>query len=92
MIIKDKLETETLFEDHMKEFRNKFSLLADGLQTDIGSVVETHLGIIRTALNIMRSENAVLECEQDPEFHGKVEAAVRTAKDHIQRIQATIVL
>lgn len=90
MIMNGKLESERLFEDLMKEFRNRFKLLADNLQTEIDAAVETHLGSIRTTLDVIRCDNAELETEQDPEFHSLVEAAIRTANHQIQRIQAAV--
>jgi hypothetical protein len=74
----------------MMEFRKGFSVLANDLQSDIVAAVETHLNVVRGTLDILRSENAALESEHDPEFRGRVEAEIRTAKDNIRRIQAAI--
>jgi hypothetical protein len=74
----------------MKEFRNRFKVLANDLQTDIEAAVETHLDVVRRTLDIIRSENAALESEQDPAFRGRVEAEIGTAKDDIRRIQVAV--
>lgn len=70
----------------MKSFRNRFRALADGFQSSIEAAIETHLGSVRSTLDIVRNENAVLESEQDPEFRGRVEASIRTANDEIRRL------
>jgi hypothetical protein len=74
----------------MKEFRNRFKVLANDLQTDIEAAVETHLDVVQRTLDIIRSENAASESEQDPAFRGRVEAEIGTAKDDIRRIQVAV--
>lgn len=89
-IINDKLGSESLFENLMKNFRNRFRVLADELQSDIEAAVETPLDGIRRTLDIIRNENAASESEQDPEFRGRVQAEIGNAKDGIRRVQAAI--
>ena len=74
----------------MKEFRNRFKVLANDLQRNIEAAVETHLDVVRRTLDIIRSENAASESEQDPEFRFRVEAKIRTAKEDIQRFQVAV--
>src|SRR6266699_460193 len=69
-----------LFEDLLNKFKNNFYRLADDLQSDVQAAVRTHLDVIRNSLDILRSENAALESEQDPEFRGRVEAEVGRVK------------
>lgn len=89
-IINDKLSRESIFENLMKNFRNKFTILADSLQSDIEVAVATHLDVIRETLDIVRNENAASESEQDPEFRGRVQAEVQTAQDGVRRLQVGI--
>jgi len=72
----------------MRNFRNRFKVLANDLQTDIKAAVETHLNVIRRTLDIVRNENAASEAEQDLEFRNCVEAKIGIVKDHIRQIQA----
>jgi hypothetical protein len=74
----------------MMKFRNRFNVLTHDLQNSVAAVVETHLDIIRRTLDIIRSDNAASESEQDPEFRGRVEAGIGSAKDDIRRIQAAV--
>lgn len=86
----NKLDSETLFKDLIKGFRNSFKVLANDLQSGTEAVVETHLDVVQRTLDIIRNENAILESEQDPEFRDRVEAEIRTAKDRIRRIHTVV--
>lgn len=74
----------------MKKFRNRFYTLANNFQTDIEAAAETHLDVVQRTLDIVRSENAALESEQDPEFRGRVEAEIAAVKEGIRRIQVAV--
>lgn len=74
----------------MGSFRSRFKDLANDLQNDIDTALETHLNVIRRTLDIIRTENAATESEQDLQFRGRVEAGTRTARDNIERIQTAI--
>ena len=86
----NRLRDERIFNELMSSFRNRFKDLANGLQNDIDAALETHLDVIRGTLDIIRTENAGTESEQDPEFRGRVEAETRTAKVNIEQLQAAI--
>ncbi|PMD51050.1 uncharacterized protein K444DRAFT_543887 [Hyaloscypha bicolor E] len=89
-IINDKLKEESLFEDLMENFRKSFSHLANNLQRSIEAAIETHLDIVQRTLDIVKSENVAPEREQDPDFRGRVEAEIKTAREKIRQIQATV--
>lgn len=90
-IINGRLGSE-LFILLMKKFQKTIDDLADRLQCDIEGEIEKHLGHLCETLDIMRSENALQESEQDPEFRGRVEAQVTIANRGIQQIQDKLVL
>ena len=89
-IISNKVKSETLFKDIMKEFRDKLNILADDLQSSIAAAVKDHLDDVKKMLDIIRNENSISESEQNPELRNRVEGALRTARDEIRRIQDII--
>jgi phage-related protein len=76
--------------DLLKEFRRRFNGLAEGLQSDMQATVATHLEIIRSTFDMIRSENVASESEQNPEFRRHVDIEITAAKDAIQRIQEVV--
>ncbi len=74
----------------MRDFRIKFCVLAMVLQNDIKDTIERHFGVLRTTLNMIRSENVALESERDPGFRDRVERQVRMARFALRRIQAVL--
>jgi hypothetical protein len=74
----------------MKKFRKVFNVITNDLQNSVTAAVETHLDTVRRTLDIIRSENAVSESEQDPEFRGRVGAKIGSAEDEIRQIQTAV--
>lgn len=90
-IMQNRLGDERVFEAIMGNFRGSFRDLSNDLQNNIDAVILRHLSDIRRTLDIIRTENAVTESEQDPAFRNHVAAKTATAKNNIRRIQAAIV-
>jgi hypothetical protein len=74
----------------MEKFRKRFSHLTNNLQSSIEAAIETHLDIVQRTLDIIKSENVAPEREQDPDFRGRVEAEIKTAREKIRQIQAAV--
>lgn len=89
-IINAIIASDNLFPKLIRDFRNKFKVLANHLQTDIEAMIKTHLDVVRGTLDIIRSENIATESRQNPEFRARVEAQIGIARDNIQHIQTAV--
>lgn len=89
-IIRDRLSDETVFVSLQRSFKNRFSVLAENLQSDIEAAVATHLSVITNTLNIVRNENVALESEREPEFRRRVDGKAREVTNEVRRLQGVI--
>ncbi|KAK3937803.1 nuclear GTPase SLIP-GC [Diplogelasinospora grovesii] len=87
-IINGRLRENELFREWMRKFRNKLRELATTLQTDVQDVVLEQLDIIRGTLDIVRSDHAATESEEDPEFRTRVEEEVRRVNAAMEQVWA----
>ena len=74
----------------MSQFRAGFRTLAKGVARDIREATVSFLDGLRGVLDIVRSENAALESEQNPEFRNRVDESLGAANDKMQTILAAM--
>ncbi|KAK5636992.1 hypothetical protein RRF57_012704 [Xylaria bambusicola] len=66
-----------LFIDLLRSFKRDFDEYVNDAQDKIQEVASSHFDAIRDTFDIVRNENAALECEMDPEFRRRVEGATK---------------
>ncbi|KAE9378390.1 hypothetical protein N431DRAFT_400024 [Stipitochalara longipes BDJ] len=89
-VIGDRLSDEEVFISLQRIFKDQFSKLAEKLQINIKAAILTHLSVITNTLDIVRSENAVIESERDPAFRHRVGREVRAVIHEVRRLQGVM--
>ncbi|KAI1821480.1 hypothetical protein F4861DRAFT_541892 [Xylaria intraflava] len=79
-----------LFADLLKSLKTEFKGHVDETQENMEKTVHSHLDGIGDMFDIIRSENAALESEGDPEFRNRVEETVRMTVVEMDRVRASI--
>ncbi|KAI0509571.1 hypothetical protein F5B22DRAFT_657953 [Xylaria bambusicola] len=85
-IINSAVRRHGLFTDLLKSFKRDFDEYVNDSQVQIQEIASSHFDAIRDAFNIVRNDNAALECEMDPEFRRRVEAQLRTTREEMRVI------
>ncbi|KAI0867597.1 hypothetical protein GGS24DRAFT_485128 [Hypoxylon argillaceum] len=85
-IINSAVQRNGLFTDLLKSFKKEFNEHVDNAQDNIQQATNSHLEAIKNTFNIVRSDNAALESEKDPEFHARVEARLDAANEEMRRV------
>lgn len=85
-IIRERFKNEELFISLGRQFRNRFSRVADDLEREIKRAISSHLEIIRMDLDTLRIENAALEGERYPQFRGRVDAEVQRVRSEMGNV------
>lgn len=57
--------------------KDAFNMLADDLELRVRSVVEEQARLVTEHIDLIRSDNVILESEKNPEFRDRVGKAVR---------------
>ncbi|KXX76645.1 Nuclear GTPase SLIP-GC [Madurella mycetomatis] len=86
-IINGKLRDDGLFREWMRKFRDKFGELATALQTDVQAVLDENLHVIKGTLDVVRTDNAATEREEDPEFSNRIVDEAARVKARMERIR-----
>ncbi|KAM5344685.1 hypothetical protein ACJ41O_010547 [Fusarium nematophilum] len=89
-IIRGALGNEDLFSNLMRSFRDAFREKADDSQRRIHRKTKAYLDAVQETFDLVRSENVARESEQDPEFRNRVDEAMRTGRETIQRVHGAI--
>ncbi|KAK3994289.1 hypothetical protein QBC44DRAFT_322976 [Cladorrhinum sp. PSN332] len=89
-IIESTLGSQEIFHTQVRELRQRFRVLVDGLEEKVNSAVCDHLGDIDKVLDIVRNENEVAECEVDLEFRSRVKGVVEGVVLEMRRIEGWI--
>ncbi|KJR89794.1 uncharacterized protein SPSK_06135 [Sporothrix schenckii 1099-18] len=72
----------------IKAFRDEFLKVAQRLEQDVQGAIDNYLSAVRTAFDIVRTENAAKESESDRPFTDRVSASVTAAKRDLERLQS----
>lgn len=72
-----RLSDETLFRTLMKDFRELFKLRTSEHQESVTNAISRYLETVQQNFELVRSENAIRESEQDPGFRDRVAEAVQ---------------
>ncbi|KAK0617536.1 hypothetical protein B0T14DRAFT_435213 [Immersiella caudata] len=89
-IINGKLGEHGLFEGLMRRLRSAFKDLANDSQTEIQAEIAENLEVIKSTLDLIRSENIALESERDPGFRNRVGAELQLATKSMDKIQGVV--
>ncbi|RYC53741.1 hypothetical protein CHU98_g12467 [Xylaria longipes] len=89
-IINSAVRRSGLFADLLKSFKSGFNGHIDNAQERIRETVGSQFDAIKDTLQIVRSDNAALESEMDPEFRGRVQARLETTKEEMERVYSTL--
>lgn len=89
-IINGTLSKQQLFTDLMEKFRDGFREKADEAQKRVHKATTAYLRKVEETFDLVRSENAVKESEQDPEFRERVENVSQLAGATMQNVHRAI--
>ncbi len=76
-----------LFQDHRRNCKDRFAGIARKIQEEVETTVLEQIEYIRADSEILQNENAVLECERDPQFRDRVRAEMSRIRSEIEKIQ-----
>ncbi len=79
------LMNEGLFRNLMRDFKVQFVAETDMLQTQVQTVIASHLDIVKETLNLIRDENVALESERDVEFRERVRDVLADVGEEYER-------
>lgn len=79
-IITNGFSSPTLFDDHRRLFREKFSIISDELARNIESAINRQLAFIEADLNTLRDQNVILESERNPDFRRQLATELEAVK------------
>ncbi|KAI1275476.1 hypothetical protein F5Y07DRAFT_389933 [Xylaria sp. FL0933] len=85
-IINAAVRRSGLFTDLLRSFKRDFDGYVANTQERMQEVVRSHFDAMRDTFDIVRSDNAALECENDPAFRSRVEERLRATKDEMRQI------
>ncbi|KAI1348075.1 hypothetical protein F5Y01DRAFT_228690 [Xylaria sp. FL0043] len=85
-IINAAVRRSGLFTDLLRSFKRDFNGYVANAQERMQEVVRSHFDAMRDTFDIIRSDNAALECENDPAFRSRVEERLRATKDEMRQI------
>lgn len=74
----------------MKASKEVFESITDDLQSEWVNAQNDYLKLVEDILDLVRSEKAVRESEQDPGFRDRVDDTIRRDNDDIRRIQDAV--
>lgn len=86
-IINGRLRDDDLFREWMRKFRDRFRELAAAFQTDVQAVLDENLDVIKGTLDVVRTDNAATEREEDPEFSNRVVDEAARVRARMERIR-----
>ncbi|KAH7029847.1 uncharacterized protein B0I36DRAFT_326419 [Microdochium trichocladiopsis] len=81
---------QELFEKLLASVRDSFKEIAEDLQEQVNSNIQEHLGAVRAVLDILRSDNAAREGDENPVFRQALAHRVSTASEEMTRIMSLI--
>ncbi len=76
----------SFFDDVLIRLEARFVTLTIELGDKIRILNRKHLDAVRVALDTLRTENAALEAERDPQFRENLRQAVATARETLQGV------
>ncbi|ERS98116.1 hypothetical protein HMPREF1624_04896 [Sporothrix schenckii ATCC 58251] len=79
---------DKIYKRVIKAFRDEFLKVAQRLEQDVQGAIDNYLSAVRTAFDIVRTENAAKESESDRPFTDRVSASVTAAKRDLERLQS----
>ncbi|KAI0975511.1 hypothetical protein F4678DRAFT_417505 [Xylaria arbuscula] len=89
-IINSAVRRAGLFNDILKSFKTDFNGYVEDTDDCIQDVVSSHFDAIKDTFDIIRNDNAALECEKDPEFRGRVERRVAATREEMKEVYDVI--
>ncbi|KAI1124195.1 hypothetical protein F5Y10DRAFT_249982 [Nemania abortiva] len=89
-IITSAVRQDGLFAGMLRDFKTGFSGHVDDTQERIQEVAKSHFEAIQDTFDIVRSENAASEFENNPEFRTAVEERLRATREEMERIHNII--
>ncbi|CAG9972550.1 unnamed protein product [Clonostachys byssicola] len=81
---------QVLFRNVMKASKELFERITDDLQSEWVNAQNDYLKLVEDILDLVRSEKAIRESEQDPGFRDRVDDTIRRGNDDIRRIQDAV--
>ncbi|KAK7225431.1 hypothetical protein V2G26_013434 [Clonostachys chloroleuca] len=81
---------QVVFRNVMKASKEVFESITDDLQNEWINAQNDYLKLVEDILDLVRSEKAVRESEQDPGFRDRVDDTIRRGNDDIRRIQDAV--
>ncbi|KAI1307550.1 hypothetical protein F5Y03DRAFT_405608 [Xylaria venustula] len=89
-IINSAVRRASLFTDLLKSFKTDFNGYVEDTEERIEEAVSSHVEAITDTFDIIRNDNAALECERDPEFRGRVERRVAATREEMKEVYDAI--
>ncbi|KAF5628695.1 hypothetical protein F25303_10328 [Fusarium sp. NRRL 25303] len=89
-IIRGALSDEDLFNKLMRTLKDSFQANSEATQVKIQEATVEYLRVIEQRFDLVRSENAARESEQDPDFRLRVEQIARAGRETMQRVHQVI--
>ena len=79
-----------LFNNIQEKLEAQFQTLTHHVEEKIQDANKTHFLAVRTALDILRNENAVLEAERNPDFRERMREQVADAQRVLRDIAVAV--
>lgn len=74
----------------MRDFRDGFQAQVNTMQERISNAVVSYLDVAGENFDLVQSDNALRESEQDPEFRDRVSEAARSSRGQLRGAQAAV--
>jgi hypothetical protein len=86
-LITEAFGSELLFHRYRKACRTEFERIATALQDSIDTVIKQQFLHLNVDLQVLKTDNAILEAEQDPAFRERVVAQLAfVRKEMLERV------
>lgn len=85
------LSRNVIFVDLLRRTKNCFRDLVQKCEADVRVLLTDHFEELQATLDIVRSENAATDGEQDPEFRDRVQLTAHAAREVLGRARSATI-
>lgn len=84
------ISRNSFLEDILQQTRNRFQQLTRECESNVRQALADQFHDLKETLDIIRTDNAAADGEQDPEFRDRVQVTVQRSKERLEIVRQLI--